>query len=165
MSAISAKALNSTLGTSDFKGFDELLREIITIPKGLVAPQTISNETLYHYLSDDYIGDDTAEEKFVGKVKFLCRGTARFVFTVLSESEDGTVKLTFYRNGTLFKTFQKGLASTGGTYDESLIVSFAKGDEIEMRYQNLSPSTDGPNPMLYPVAIYAKETNLNGIEG
>lgn len=165
MSAISAKAMNSTLGTSDFKGFDEILREIITIPKGLVAPATVSGETLYHYLSDDYIGADTAEEKFVGKVKFLCRGTARFVFMVDSDIEEGTFKLTFYRNGTLFKTLRKDLASTiGGTYEESLIVSFAKGDEIEMRYQNLSPSTDDPYPTLHPVAIYAKETNLNGIK-
>lgn len=147
MSAIVAKALNSTLGSGDVKGFDELIGErfkefadSMRIPldnvanslafrdcKGLVARP---NEAQYLF----FVGG-SGSNAFVATMK--CNGS-------FSAAIKSYTTMSIYINGALFKSVE----NTSEGDEEYIIVPFSKGDNVRI-------STNEGN-----VVIYAQEVNL-----
>lgn len=150
MSAVTAKAMNSTIGTGEIVGLDILLKNAMlevlqedikdrNTPKGLVAAGnmseasgTVRDEDRYFYL-----GKDTgASHSFTMK----CPGSFAIAWSQAPTNRSFTIK----KNGmTLYN---------GNAY---FVVSFKSGDSIQIEIGEGST-----NSSLY---IYAKEVDLRAL--
>ena len=139
MSAITAKAMNSTMGTGEILGLDVLLKQAMievmqmdiddrSVPRGLVA-----SDEYYYYLGKS--GTHTFSMKCAGSIKVSIEKGSTAFSTSFSVKKNGTVVHNEKR---------------------AVTVSFNKGDSIQI----IIGETTANDPALY---IYASEVDLRSI--
>ena len=131
--AITKYAINSTLGTEEFKPLDK----IITDGKSL-----ISSDNLYYqiFIGEKYINgyDDVKTFKIPKKIKFNLNGTINLKYYLYNSSDRNHAVLELYKNNVLYK-------SLIGTPQETLrsqLIEVNKKDEFYFILKNTSPGGD-----------------------
>lgn len=151
--AITKYAINSTLGTEDFKPLDK----IITDGKSL-----ISSDNLYYqiFIGEKYISglDDVKTFKIPKKIKFNLNGTINLKYYLYNSSDRNHAVLELYKNNVLYK-------SLIGTPQETLrsqLIEVNKKDEFYFILKNTSPGGDN-HSYLKDLFIYADVIDTSGI--
>lgn len=157
MSAILAKAINSTVGTNEFSSFDEILKGVLETENAKLVEQMAKMEetmrqtqkkvgfvpdqtSIYHY-----IGVLNSSKNTSGVMRF--NGNGAIVIKASGEGDGAVV----YKNG-----------SSAGRVDPSftsvLQVDIKNGDEIEVKY-----STVGTNKKTGELVICAEQIDQTGM--
>lgn len=140
MSAITAKALNSTLGTSNFKALDVLLGEYF----GALSSEVRHTSSRSLVASDNpyfCLGDGIGE---VFRKTMQCSGS----MTIRSGNSSSTQPITVRKNGVVVQSKS----------DKVCIVVFSKGDTISVNVGEGNLDSD-----VNFHFIYASPVNLEGI--
>ena len=151
--AITKYAINSTLGTEDFKPLDE----IITGGKSL-----ITSDNLYYqiYVGDLFVmgNDDIKQIQIPKKIKFNYNGAINLKYYLFNSTDWQYAILEIYKNNQLYQ-------SLTGTEEEILLtttVTVNKKDEFYFILKNTSEA--GTNKSyLKDLFIYADVIDTSGI--
>lgn len=151
--AITKYAINSTLGTEDFKPLDK----IITDGKSL-----ISSDNLYYqiFIGEKYFFGDAHVKTFKipKKIKFNLNGTINLKYYLYNYTDRNFAVLELYKNNVLYK-------SLIGTPEETLssqIIEVNKKDEFYFVFKNTA-SGGGNSSHLKDLFIYADVIDTSGI--
>ena len=149
-------ALNSTLGTKDFKPLNEIIRDEILNGSGLV-----SSDNLYYpsIIEEDFdIETNTSYNKTLDvKLKFNVLGTVKLQ-AIWSNSGVKPFTLTILKNNNIFKSlsFEIGTTST-----RDVILEFSKDDVFTFK---ISGKGVGAHPgATITASIYADVIDYSGI--
>ena len=147
------KALNSTLGTSEFKPLDQLIAE----ERNLVA-----SDNLYRYL---YAGEITkyADTTELTAFSFQSnrKGSIRLKFNAKCQSSAGQKSIRIYRNN--YKVSNDITIPTAFTEtDTSIDISVGKGDVITIKAYYSVANASLPIT-IRNARICANELNISGI--
>lgn len=166
MGAITAKALNSTLGTANFKGFDELMYDVLNRIHDESRILVYSETEVYSTVPADFPGTYStvagAETKIASFV-LPYDGTVGLNYKIglSSNSDSHTLYFKIYRNGTLYTS--NSTSNITSSNEESIAkLSGKKGDVFEMRVSYVKDSTSalvaGSSLRVYLYRIYATIT-------
>lgn len=131
-------ALNSTLGTSNFKSLDKLITE---------QTRVVASDTYYASLNGGTVGTPTAGTEEVlnlpQKIKMTRPGSMRFKGTLTRSSfRKMTVSFFIYKNGAEVYKYTQDADYGTGSDTFSADVSFSAGDVLSFKLTGLS-STGG----------------------
>ena len=176
MSAIVAKALNSTIGTADFKGFDQVIKAVLeenntNIERILTdfttkmnAKGLVASEDLYYYVWNgnfrNNIGSDSNITANLGEsVTFKCNGSVKINLSAVEARGDFKV----YLNDT---QVLRQIQTDAGKIEASEHLAIHIGDVLRCE---VTGEYDVGTSKYYAYAnkgvfsITAKEANLSGI--
>lgn len=171
MSVVIAKALNSTLGTSDFKGFDELLYDVL-------KKIHMESKTLYYSGSEVLTGIPTEMGEFKSSDGFEVTtlhqpllsftlphsGTVGLTYSkgFSAKSDSKYLRLEIFKNGVLYTS-----ASTSTAIDtenvDTFRISGEAGDLIEVKVSVTNKETGATstatnaNVYLYNICATVKD--------
>lgn len=155
MSAISAKALNSTLGTENFKGLDQLLLE----PRGLRPSDNIlyllKSKTFGQVVEANvsFQAGKPFKPRISGGVKFEIKG----LMLAVNESRGVTVRFVNKKNASEFSISL--MSDSTNSANASLYFNVEAGDEWQIY---LTPAVNGRLSLEY-IAVCADVINLPSI--
>lgn len=145
-------ALNSTLGTSDFKP----LNEIVMQTKDLAA-----SDYLYKVINNNEVSrKDIPTNSWVtiASLTMHRNGSARIKFDMRSNMEYGGVRISA-PNGSV--SINASSDTTAGWVTQSANISFSKGDTIQISIGNSSGRT--PDIYVKNMSLYAVELDITGV--
>ena len=171
MGAITAKALNSTLGTSNFKGFDVLLYETLSKVHTESRQLRYSETEVYANipseiatLTPDNLATSASAETNILSFTLPYDGTIglQYKFGFSSSSSTVILNLKIYRNNTLYVT--KSTNNMIGDTDNILQLSGVKGDVFKIAISCTNKST-GALVARTDVYLYLRNLLATIIEG
>ena len=149
-------ALNSTLGTKDFKPLNEIIRDEILNGSGLVS----SDNLYYPSIIEEHIhiGRHTSYNKtFDVKLKFNVLGTVKLQATYHS-TDTKPLDLTILKNNNIFQSFS---VNSGQTSTRDVILEFSKDDVFTFTISGNGVSTYPSADII--ASIYADVIDYSGI--
>ena len=152
-------ALNSTLGTDNFKPLNELVRDEILRGNGLIASENIYypnliNETITYNTGVNY------DKEYPFELKFNVNGSADLrVDSLLQGVKNG--KLEIYKNGEYYASISLPKHVNSEPYVRIQNISFSMYDVFTFRILGFG---DGGFPyMAVKLDVYADIINYSGI--
>lgn len=145
-------ALNSTLGTSDFKP----LNEIVMQTKDLAA-----SDYLYKVINNNEVSRDripTHSWVTIASLTMHRNGSARIKFDMQSNMDSGGVRISA-PNGSAYVDASSD--TTAGWVTQSANISFSKGDTIQISIGNDTGKT--PTIKVKNMGLYAVELDITGV--
>lgn len=149
-------ALNSTLGTKDFKPLNEIIRDEILNGSGLVSSDNLYYPSIIEENID--IGRQTSYNKtFDVKLKFNVLGTVKLQATY-SSTQVNRLDFTILKNNNIFQSFS---VKSNQTSTRDVILEFSKDDVF-----TFTISGDGyseSSSAAITASIYADVIDYSGI--
>lgn len=145
-------ALNSTLGTSDFKP----LNEIVMQTKDLAA-----SDYLYKVINNNEVSrKDIPTHSWVtiASLTMHRNGSARIKFDMRSNMDSGAVRISS-PNGSV--SINASSDTTAGWVTQSVNISFSKGDTIQISIGN--DTSKSPMIQVKNMSLYAVELDITGV--
>ena len=142
MSEIIAKAMNSTLGTSNFKSFDEIfLSERCLTPSNEVW--TMFPAELQEIASGIPVTTSNASAKSVARFVFPMDGAVRLKYRLGSYTSGSNIKtyLLVYVGGVL-QTTDVNSGEISVTNERACVIKGRKGDVVELKTRNEGSGTN-----------------------
>ena len=151
MSEIISKAMNSTLGTSNFKAFDELLLDSKSIVPGDDAVIKFSDTSDYWYIRYTIPKTETEIAHFTMPLS----GTVNFRYSLQSGKDGSNAYLYVYVNGTNYTTISNDDTQWDDEAD-SLPISAKRGDVITIKGKSSAndPPSDGVTKYFFQARLY-----------
>lgn len=144
------RAINSTLGTSDFKPLDQ----IITDGKGLVA-----SDNLYYQLNSATMSSEGSATRTINTATMHASGSMRAKAKASMYGTYSMISLYVYKNGTLY-TSQTWNNRGGDSVEKSVDISFKKDDVLRF---DVAFSSITSTSRLYDIGLYADVKDISGI--
>lgn len=145
-------ALNSTLGTADFKP----LNEIVMQTKDLAA-----SDYLYKVINNNEVKKEhipTGTWTTIATMTMHRNGSARIKFDMTSSVRYGGVKIATPSGSTYINASDE---TTAGWVSQSINISFSKGDTIQISIGNDSSRT--PTISVKNMQLCAVELDITGV--
>ena len=135
MSEIIAKAMNSTLGTSNFKAFDELMLD----NKIIVASDEIIG--LFpggeYYVNSNIVTGATEETaSTIATITMPLNGSIKLRYKLWSEITDTRATMVIYIDNIKYISIFGGYGNSSEATESNVIIPANKGAEIELRGYN-----------------------------
>ena len=139
MSELISKAMNSTLGTTKFKAFDELMLDSKSLTPGDdVIIKFSETGTDYWYINEKTIPKTETE---IVRFTMPLSGTILMRFNLRTNNEDYQAILNVYVNGTKYTGRTSKSRATGDTPD-TFHISANRGDVITIKGQSTRSDTE-----------------------